>query len=192
MSNGVPATRFDEGGHAMKRFLLLTTLLILTVPVQAQPPPTKTPRVGAGGPRTDLENDAKIRELFKEFAAAWNRHDFEAMKAMWTIDGDHQEPDGTIAKGREEVGKLFAKEHMTVFKNSHIRLKIHGVWFITADVALVDGSYDLVGVQDQHGKDVPPRRGSLTAILLHERGSGWRVAASRSMIPVPLIWREDS
>lgn len=186
---GVPGMRFDQGGQAMKRFLLLTMLLIFAAPVQAQPPPT--PRVGAGGPRTDLENDAKIRKLFREFAEAWNRHDFEAMKAMWTIDGDHQEPDGTMAKGREEVGQLFAKEHMTVFKNSHIRLKIHGVWFITADVALVDGSYELVGVQDQHGKDVPPRRGSLTAILLEEPNAGWRVAASRSMIPVPLVWREQ-
>jgi uncharacterized protein (TIGR02246 family) len=170
----------------MKRLLLLTVLLIFVGPVQAQ-----TPRAGAGGPRTDLENDAKIRELFNEFTSAWNRHDFEALKALWTIDGDHQEPDGTVAKGREEVGKLLAKEHMSVFKNSQIRLTIHSVWFIGADVALADGSYELVGVQDQHGKDVAPRKGSLTAVLLHEPDAPWRVAASRSMIPVPLVWREE-
>jgi uncharacterized protein (TIGR02246 family) len=175
----------------MKRFLLLTALLIFVGPVLAQPQTGETPRAGVGGPRTDLENDAKIRELFKQFEAAWNRHDFEALKALWTIDGDHQEPDGTWAKGREEVGKLFAKEHMTVFKNSHIRLTIHSVWFITGDVALVEGSYDLVGVQDQQGKDIPPRKGRLTSILLQEPDSPWRVAASRSMIPVPLIWRES-
>lgn len=175
----------------MKRFLVLTALLTLAAAAQAQPQPGITPRPGAGGPRTDLQNDTKIRELYKEFVDAWNRHDFEAMKALWTIDGDHQEPDGTVAKGREEVGKLFAKEHMSVFKNSHIRLTIHSVWFITADVALVDGSYELVGVQDQHGKPVAPRRGSLTSILLDEPGVGWRVAASRSMIPVPLVWREE-
>jgi hypothetical protein len=70
-------------------------------------------------------------------------------------------------------------------------LTIHTVWFITADVALVEGSYDLVGVQDQHGKDIPPRKGRMTAILLKEPGVDWRVAASRSMIPVPLVWREN-
>lgn len=174
----------------MKRFLLSTALLILVGPVFAQPQPTLTPRPGAGGPRTDLENDTKIRVLFEQFEEAWNRHDFEALKALWTIDGDHREPDGTVAKGRDEVGKLLAKEHMTVFKNSHIRLKIHGVWFITADVALVDGSYELGGVQDQQGNEVAPRNGQLTAVLLQEPQTGWRVAASRSMIPVPLVWRE--
>jgi uncharacterized protein (TIGR02246 family) len=175
----------------MKRFLVLTALLIFIGAAQAQPQPAGTPRAGAGGPRTDLENDTKIRELYKEFVDAWNRHDFEALKALWTIDGDHQEPDGTVAKGREDVGKLFAKEHMTVFKNSQIRLTIHSVWFLSADVALVEGSYELAGVQDQHGKDIPPRQGRLTSVLLNEPDVGWRVAASRSMIPVPLVWREN-
>jgi uncharacterized protein (TIGR02246 family) len=175
----------------MKRFLLSTALLILVGPVLAQPQPGTTPRAGAGGPRTDLESDAKIRDLFKQFEDAWNRHDFETLKALWTIDGDHHEPDGTVAKGRDEVGQLFAKEHMTVFKNSHIRLTIHGVWFLSADIALADGSYDLVGVQDQQGNAVSPRKGRLTAVLLQEPDIGWRVAASRSMIPVPLVWREE-
>lgn len=175
----------------MKRFLLLTAMLIFVGPVLAQPQPTAAPRAGAGGPRTDLESDAKIRDLYKRFVEAWNRHDFETLKGLWTIDGDHQEPDGTIAKGRDEVGKLFAKEHMTVFKDSQIRLTIHSVWFLSADVALVEGSYELIGVQDQHGKDIPPRKGRLTSVLLKEPDVGWRVAASRSMIPVPLVWREN-
>jgi uncharacterized protein (TIGR02246 family) len=175
----------------MKRFLVLTALLIFIGAAQAQPHPADTPRAGAGGPRTDLENDTKIRDLYREFVDAWNRHDFEALKALWTIDGDHQEPDGTVAKGREDVGKLFAKEHMTVFKNSQIRLTIHSVWFLSADVALVEGSYELVGVQDPNGKDIPPRKGRLTSVLLNEPNVGWRVAASRSMIPVPLVWREN-
>ena len=111
--------------------LLLTALLIFVGPVLAQPQPGKTPRAGAGGPRTDLENDAKIRDLFHQFEAAWNRHDFEALKALWTIDAQvsrrlvqlvfhgigrddldvHVDDRRGIGAGRDAVPRMRLEEH---------------------------------------------------------------------------------
>ena len=173
----------------MKTLLLIGALLYFSDAAVAQTPGI-TPRAGAGGPRTDLENDAEIRELFKEFETTWNRHDTGAMAALWTIDGDHVEPDGRVAKGRDEVHALFLKEHQTVFKDSHLQLDIDTVWFMTHDVALVDGRYVLSGVVDPHGKPIAPRKGKLTAVMLEERARWW-VAANRLMIPIPLVWREE-
>ena len=107
---------------------------------------------------------------------------------MHAIDGDLMEPDGMTAKHRDEVEKHFAEEHAGPFKNTELKLTIDSVWFAGADVALVDGTYMVMGAVDPNGQPLPPRKGLLTSVLIKEDGT-WHVAASRSMIPIPLPWR---
>lgn len=173
----------------MKKILMIVALAcaVATLDAQAQ---QQQPRPGVGGPQSDIEKENAIRAKYGEFQKAWNRHDPKTMAAMWAPDGDHMEPDGTRAAGREEVRALFEKEHTGPFKETKIDLSINSVWFITADVALVDGSYRLTGVRGAGGKALPDREGHLSSILLQENGDWW-IAASRAMIPVPLVWREQ-
>ena len=171
----------------MKRILLIAAVLCLAGTVGAQNPTPKA-RVGAGGPRSDLVNDEEIRKLYTQFAAAWNAHDTKKMASFWAIDGDTMEPDGVTAKHRDEVEKHFAEEHSGPFKNTELKLTIDSVWFAGADVAMVDGTYMVVGAVGPNGQALPPRKGLLTSVLIKEDGQ-WHVAASRSMIPIPLPWR---
>lgn len=171
----------------MKRILLIAAMLLFTTRVQAEDPKPKV-NPGFGGPSSDLVHDASIRKLYAQFTQAWNKHEPKAMAKMYMIDGDHMEPDGHHAKGHQEVEKLFTEEHKTVFKDSKLTLAIETVWFITETNAMVDGSYELTGVKDLEGKDVPARKGHLTSILLKE-GDAWEIAASRAMIPVSLAYR---
>ncbi|MGH7823542.1 MAG: YybH family protein [Candidatus Binatia bacterium] len=138
---------------------------------------------------THAIDEGLVNKLYAKFTEAWNSHDTKGMAAMWAPDGDHVEPDGTTARGREGVEKLFAREHQTVFKDSELELKLKSVWVITQDVALADGVYKVTGAKDQKGNAIPPREGRLTSVLLYEDGQWW-VSASRLMIPVPLVWRE--
>jgi len=62
------------------------------------------------------------------------------------------------------------------------------VWFVTADVALVDGTYVVLNAHDPNGQQLPPRKGLVSSVVIREEGT-WLVAASRSMIPIPLPWR---
>ena len=171
----------------MKQMLLFAVLLVVAGGVQAQPN-TPKPHPGAGGPRSDLANDAQIRKLYTEFAAAWNAHDAKKMATFWTLDGDTIEPDGMVAKGNAEVEKHFAEEQSTAMKDSTLKLTIDSVWFLSADVALVDGSYVVLNATDPNGQPLPPRKGLVTSVVIREDGT-WHVAASRSMIPIPLPWR---
>ncbi|MEO8602402.1 MAG: SgcJ/EcaC family oxidoreductase [bacterium] len=173
----------------MKKVLLVAAVLG-AVAGGAALAQTNTPRAhpGAGGPRTDLVNDAAIRNLYVEFTAAWNAHDAKKMASYWTLDGDVTEPDGMVAKGRDEVEKHFATEQEAAFKDSTLKLTIESVWFVSAEVAMVDGSYMVLNALDPNGQPLPPRKGLVSAVLLREDGA-WRVAASRSMIPIPLPWR---
>lgn len=172
----------------MKQVLLVAAMLCVAVGmVQAQAPTAKA-RPGAGGPRSDLVNDEAIRKLYDGFTAAWNRHDPKAMARFWSLDGDTTEPDGMVAKGRDEVEKHFAIEQSTAMKNSQLKLTVNSVWFVSADVALVDGTYIVLNALDPNGQPLPPRKGLVSAVLIKEAGT-WQVAASRSMIPIPLPWR---
>ena len=139
----------------------------------------------------DRKEEKKIRELYNAFEDAWNKHDVNKMADMWTLDGDHREPDGHMAKGREEVRAVFAKQHASVFKNTVLDLSVEDVWFVTADVALIDGNYTVAGAVLPDGKELPSRKGHLTAVLLKE-GDTWGITASRLMIPTQLPYRSDA
>jgi hypothetical protein len=109
---------------------------------------------------------------------------------MWALDGDHQEPDGHHAKGRAAVQALLQRQHETVFKKTTLDLTIDSVWFITAEIALVDGRYQISGIRAPNGAEIPARKGLLTSILLKE-GDTWSIAASRLMIPTELPYKKD-
>jgi uncharacterized protein (TIGR02246 family) len=137
---------------------------------------------------SDLENEVAIRQLYDKFSAAWNRHDARAMAQYWAFDGDHFEPDGRRVEGRDAVEKLFAEEQATAFKQSKLSLTIESVWLITPNVALVNGTYRVDGVQGPGGVSLDIRQGFLTSVLVKEADRWW-VAASRSVIPAKLPWR---
>ena len=171
----------------MKRILMVAAGLCLAGSVAAQQG-TPVAKPGAGGPRQDLVNDEAIRGLYSEFVVAWNAHDPKKMASFFAIDGDTMEPDGMVAKGHDEIQRHFAEEHAAAFKNTELKLTVDSVWFVSADVALVDGTYVVLGAVDANSQPLPPRKGLLTSVLIKEHGT-WHVAASRSMIPIPLPWR---
>jgi uncharacterized protein (TIGR02246 family) len=141
-----------------------------------------------GGIRSDLDKEAAIRAIYKDFVETWNRHDPEALAKMWALDGDHVEPDGRHADGRDAIHELLTKQHSTVFKDTTLTLGIDDVWFVTENVALVDGTYEITGIVAPDGQKIPARKGHLTSVLLLEGGKWW-IAADRLMIPAPLPWR---
>ena len=169
----------------MKQLLIVAGHACIAMTAAAQAP---APKSDAGRLKSDVMNEDAIRKLYGQFVAAWNRHDPKAMAAMWVEDGDDVEPDATVAKGRDDIQKLFTMEHNTVMKNTTLTLTVESVWFIAANVALVDGTYELTGVVAPDGKQLPPRKGRLSSILLQERDHWW-IAASRLMIPEKLPWR---
>jgi len=144
-----------------------------------------------GGIATDVKNEKLVRKLYEDLTDAWNRHDVATLSGMWAIDGDHLEPDGTRAKGRDAVTKLFRRQHDTVFKETSLDMNIEDVWFHGENMAIVDGNYVLNGAKLPDGTPLAARRGHFTAVLLHEDGR-WQVAASRLMIPAPLPYKQSS
>ena len=174
----------------MKKLPLVLALLCVPVFAGAEPQEGASHK-GMSILDVDATQAAAVTKLWAEFTKAFNKHDPKAMAAIWALDGDHVEPDGTTAKGRAEVEQLFRKEHEVIFQSATLTLKLGSVWMVTDDVALADGSYEITGAVDPEGEELGPRKGKLTSVLMREDGR-WQVAASRLMIPVPLVWRPDA
>jgi uncharacterized protein (TIGR02246 family) len=144
----------------------------------AQPIPT--PEAG--------EADDNVRAVHAQFEAAWNRHDTAALAGMWTENGDYTEPDGRTVFGPKEVKRLFDIEHASVFKDSELHLVVERVRTPSADVAIVDGTYELFNARDPAGNEIGTRTGYFTNVVVNDGGT-WKVSAARLMLPVTLIWR---
>jgi uncharacterized protein (TIGR02246 family) len=161
----------------------------LTLVVLTALPSIVAAQSNEGGIASDIANEKMVRTLYDQFVAAWNKHDYTALGDMWAIDGDHMEPDGTVAKGRDQVTGLFRREHEGPFKHTHLQLSVADVWFITGDVALIDGGYAISGIRTAEGVALPERRGRLTSVLYNEQGKWW-IMASRLMIPTELPYKK--
>jgi uncharacterized protein (TIGR02246 family) len=166
---------------------VVTALVILTSVYQAR---AQEPENRGGFLKYDIEQEAVIRKQFADFTAAWNRHDVKAMMSIYALDADHIDPDLRMIRGRDQIEKLFEAEQSTVFKEAQASLTVDSVWFVTENVALLDGSYKISGVKNAEGKALPDSNGHLTGLLLKEGGRWW-VAASRAILPLPPAWRAD-
>lgn len=137
----------------------------------------------------DSPTTMEVRALTDRFVEAWNRHDPAGLAALWTDDGDYAEPDGRTVHGRAEIEKLFALEHGSVFKKSELHLVVERVRSVADGVVVADGTYELFNATDPVGRPIGTRTGYFTNILV-KQGDGWKVSASRLMLPATLIWRE--
>ncbi len=147
-----------------------------------------------GGSGTPLPKptgaELEVHNAHQKYVEAWNKHDPKAMAASWATDCDYTEPDGRTVYGRDAVEKLLGIEHRSVFKQSKLNLVVERVMFVTQDVAVADGSYELFNATDPRGRAIGVRSGYFTTVL-HKIDGNWLVAAGRLMLPQVLIWRDQ-
>ena len=118
---------------------------------------------------------AAVREVVRKYVDARELRDAGAIEALFMSDADQQTTSGEWRRGRAQIvpGTLESSK-----RNPGTRtISIETVRFVTADVAIVDGPYD-IGAAD--GADSRRMR---TTIVLTRAPGGWRIAAIRNMVP---------
>lgn len=118
------------------------------------------------------EEDA-VRAVVARYVEAREKIDPAATEALFTADADQHVSSGEWRRGRAEV----VKGSMASSRNNAARrtIIIETVRFLTPDVAIADGRYELAGATDT-------RRMWTTLVLKKENGA-WRIAAIRNMLP---------
>ena len=142
------------------------------------PPPAARPP--AGRPQSCTPGDERaIRGFGDAFTFHWNNGDATSLSLLWSVDGDMVHPDGLTERGRETIranrAALFMRQE---YRSSKHPLTLGNVRCVTADVAVVDGKWELRGVLDAGGKPLPTFEGLLTLVM--GRGqNGWAIEAYR-------------
>ena len=124
---------------------------------------------------TYANDDAAIREVVKQYVDARERIDPKAIEQLFTSDADQLVSSGEWRKGREAVVKgTMASSQSTGGKRT---ITVEAVRFVTPDVAIADGRYELTGLAGG------ATRSMWTTLVLKRSGKDWQITAIRNMLP---------
>jgi uncharacterized protein (TIGR02246 family) len=114
-------------------------------------------------------DEQAVRDVVRQYVNARELKDPKAIEALFTEDADQHTTGGEWRRGRAQIvpGTL---ESSTRNPGTR-RITVDTVRFITADVAIADGPYEIA------------TRRMWTTIVLKREAGVWRIAAIRNMVP---------
>ncbi|HTU23478.1 MAG TPA: SgcJ/EcaC family oxidoreductase [Gemmataceae bacterium] len=128
--------------------------------------------------RGDAADKEAIAQSAEAFIEAFNKGDAKALAAFWTPDGDYTNQTGHLLKGREAIEKGF-QDFFTENKGLTLRIESHSLRFVTAEVAIEDGTSFVL-----HSEGSPPSRARYTIVHVKKDGK-WLLSSVRDAPFVP-------
>jgi uncharacterized protein (TIGR02246 family) len=130
-------------------------------------------RADAADPKSPSSGEAEIRQAEKEYIAALNASNLDAIMAFWAVDADFIDEAGTLTTGKEALTALF-KKSLPDRKGSKYAGKTHSLKFLRPEVALEDGTLE---VTDADGT----KESSRYAVVWTKTGDKWLIASARDL-----------
>jgi len=121
---------------------------------------------------------AAIRTTITTYIANWNRADAAALAAAYVPSGDLIIPTGRVMNGPQEVASFYASAFAAGYRGSTGSATIDRIKFATPTVAVLDGTWSIVGAHDSQGNQQQPERGVYVAVMTRTP-AGWRILALR-------------
>jgi uncharacterized protein (TIGR02246 family) len=143
----------------MMRLLILSIALVSSAPIGAQ--------------QAHPADEAAVRDVVRRYEAARDAKDAKAIEALFTADADQHTTAAEWRRGRSQVvtGSLGSSKQNPGDRT----ITVTSVRFITPDVAIADGPYDIAT-----GGTV---RHMWTTIIVKREAGAWKIAAIRNMTP---------
>jgi uncharacterized protein (TIGR02246 family) len=126
------------------------------------------------------ENDERtIRDMVNQAVTRFNKGDFSALDDYWDEGSDYVGVDGTLIKGIAQMKAVLRQ--MAGSSAGQQIASIDQVRFVTQELAIVDGSWTVVGAKGPKGKEMPPIKGRGLEVVQKKNGR-WRFIATREMV----------
>jgi uncharacterized protein (TIGR02246 family) len=123
---------------------------------------------------------AVVEKLLRDRDDARHRGDWTAYGEIFTADATVINSDGKSYKGRPQIEKGTEESWGGgVYKGARMKSTVDSVEAIAPNVAVADTTYEISNIA---GGGI--RKGRTTLVLVNSN-DGWKVAASRSMVPTP-------
>lgn len=120
-------------------------------------------------------DEVAVRAVVDRYVAAREARDPAAVDALFTPDADQYTTSGEWRRGRAQV--VEGTSRSSARNPGTRRIRVEAVRFLTADVAIADGPYEIAAAEGA------PVRQMWTSIVLVRGPSGWRISAIRNMVP---------
>lgn len=133
--------------------------------------------------KSSTKDEEAIKKSAADFAAAWNKNDAKAIAMLFAEDGDFVNPEGRMSKGRAGIEKNYTEVFATTFKGTKFTSTVDLIRFVKPDVAISDGTYEIVGAHGPDGKEMPPIKGLYTIFGVKKNDKWWMVSG-RAMVPL--------
>jgi len=132
-----------------------------------------------------MSDEDAIRKVADDFVVAWNAGDADSIAGLFAEDGDSLAPDGAYYKGRDAVAANYRTSFEGMYKGTTITISTTSIRILEPDVAIGDGTYEIAGLKDAEGQDMPNIKGMFTNIMT-KMGDKWLMACSRPMVPIEM------
>jgi uncharacterized protein (TIGR02246 family) len=127
-------------------------------------------------PSRRAADEQSVRDLVARYVAARDLRDPAAVAALFTADADQYTTSGEWRRGQPAIVSGTARSSRQ--NPGERRIRVEAVRFLTPDVAIADGPYEIVA----GGPDAATRQ-MWTSIVAVRLADGWRIAAIRNMRP---------
>jgi uncharacterized protein (TIGR02246 family) len=148
----------------------------------AEQPEAETPAAEPAAPV--MSDEDLIGQVADAFMAAWNAGDADAVAACFAEDGDTMVTEGYF-KGREAIAGNYRNNFEGMYKGTTLTVTSTSLRLLEPDVAISDGTFEIAGVKDAEGNDMPNIKGIFTNVMT-KVGDKWLITCSRPTIPVEM------
>ena len=129
-------------------------------------------------PTPNAGDEKQIRELVARYVEAREKIDPQAVEPLFTPEADQLVSSGEWRRGRAALveGTMASSRR----NSGHRSITIETIRFLTPEIAIVDGRYELAGTNGTETRKM------WSTLIVQRNGSGWRIAGIRNMLPATL------
>ena len=130
------------------------------------------------------DDEAAIREVAKNYAAAWSKGDAKAVAALYDTDATLTAADGEMTHSRDAIEKRFVEWFAGQYKGTSIQITMGKPRLLKPDVAVGGSTWEITGMKGPGGEALPPVKGISATTMVKKEGK-WLLTAHQTMVPVP-------
>jgi uncharacterized protein (TIGR02246 family) len=139
----------------------------------------------AGSPPLDERLARQLQPSLQAFEDAWNRHDPDAMAAVFADDAVLINPSGRVARGRSDIARLFDDEHQGPLKGTRVSQRLTGARQVAPGLVFLDEDVTISGARSPDGQALPDQHVHGAMLVARQQGGRWQVIEGRPYAMTP-------
>ena len=134
-------------------------------------------------PASAQTKDPAMDKLAADWAAAFARGDAKTLAGLYTENAIRVTAEGGKVIGRDAIAKEFATNFAGPWKGATIKINVGAIEHVSADVAVNEGTFEVMGVKGPDGKPLPIKGKYVNTIV--KKNGAWLLASNAGVTPSP-------